>query len=200
MKRILIVLMLLFLVGCQPNTVDPKPEPPEPKPEPVDPFKTREFHVGGVWYEIPVKITVLFDAGWEPDVMTSWDDEFSQTLEANTYIRKYYLRNERYMMAVTLYNPTEETISLKDAVVAEVEGENRKWIYDDILDFEIDKTVTFKTTQEELKELWGEPDESSVSGLYERWYYKHTQSASTEIYWDSNTKVMFRLIVTDFKK
>ncbi|AMC92496.1 hypothetical protein AOC36_00345 [Erysipelothrix larvae] len=193
MKKFLLILCIL-LVGCTQQGDDPEPvEPPENK------FATRTFHADGVWYDLPLDFKVLVEAGWFPDVIESVEEELAQTIEPKTYVQKYYIRNDRYMMAVTLYNPTDEVITIADAKVGEVEGENRKWLKDDILDFQVDKSVTFESTKDDIKGLWGEPTSSKVEGLYEVWTYEHTNVTSTTIYWSVETDTIFRLRVSNMK-
>lgn len=113
MKTISTVLVLLLvLVGCG-------KQPVEPKPDPTPQRSTLVFTVGGHEYTMPVPFSEFKANGWELE-----DDE-SFMIPAQSFLENLGIRKDKFYLVTTFYNNSDISIPLKDALVVNIQAENR---------------------------------------------------------------------------
>lgn len=180
MKKILILVLGMFLVGCQSANVPPEePNTPEKPVEEVEGYKTIltedgyiPFTLVGKDYKLPVSYKEMAANGWEPEF--SMED----ILQPNTYIQNYTLRHGEYLIKVVFYNNTNKVINMEDALIAEIEAENRTWREDVATDIVAPKDVTYLTSIGEVEEKYGIPTDLKDSAVFKTITYKISEQAS----------------------
>lgn len=190
MKRNLVLIGLVFvLAGCSLF----QPKDPE-KPPVVEPqFKTLSVSVDGSTYQMPFPYKTLLDDGWKEQV--------SETLsiEPHTYITKRYLRRNKQMIEVSLYNPTDVVISQLEAYVSLIGGEDRTSLYDDVSNLTLNKGLNLESTLEDFEAAFGRPTSVESSRLNDHYTFEIDALQTVTIWIVKETQALRWLYVESFR-
>lgn len=131
-----------------------------------------KFQLEGISYELPVKLSDFLQAGY----LASSEDDSEYTVEAKDldYLEFYDAGGEFLLGFLEVYNPTDRTASVNDCMIIGISVSNPQAYGDDyILDMEIANGIRFGSTQNEVRNAFGEPgywdDEDGY--LYEEWAF-----------------------------
>ena len=190
--KILLIVLLLF-TGCSEAKPEEKPNNDKDVTESAGKDYETKFTLKGINYRLPVKYETLEKNGWE--VNTDIDMEIGP----NKFIGKKFLRNESYIIEVIFYNHTDESIPMKDALIAEIASENREFGGDVPSDLTIRSNINLNSTLEEVIAEYGEYT-LQEGEVYDTYTFTHDKSAKLTLKYDPEEDYIRWLIITDFKE
>lgn len=189
-----IFFLVFSLIACSPPPKDTAP-PVEPVPgpiEPKEPVMKITYSLLGKNYLLPTSYQELKADGW------ILEDDAGFVLESGQFIKNRFVRNGPYILELSFYNPSDESLTLENSLVSSIASENRTFGKDKASDLKVHDLINFDTDIDSIIEKLGEYD-LSESAQFKTYTFKHDPLSKSEIKIEQDTGLMRWIIIENFR-
>lgn len=192
-KIILSLFLLLSLTACQEKKVEPKPEEkPNDQVENVSPHQHEtKFTLLEKEYTLPFLYEEIEKDGWASNT------DLDEVLDPGKIIRNKFIRQGPYILRVSFYNKSTESLPLSKVWIAEIATENREFGGDIPSDLTLENGIHLNTPIKEALSHYKEYDKEE-SAVYETYTVKHDKSAKTTLIYDPKEDKIRWIELSDF--
>lgn len=143
-----------LLVGCSNEMINENPGESDNPIIDVPNEKIVTLSLNGDKVTFPILYRELEQMGWIVNT------DINQQIEPNTFVPNFFLRKNDGIIRVSFYNPTNQTLDMKDAYISEIAAENRTFGPDKAIDIKVMETISWENSIDEISATLGEYKES----------------------------------------